>query len=167
MARQIIGPIEYPNGTVIALATLKFRAIDNNYSADGSTPIYTEITVETTTLGNLDTFFLNNGTYRVYLQEAGETNWLTLGTIVVETGSQIALGSLIDTSDTSNVLTYADVATQTWVAAYVLGGGAPGDIDITDLGIGTAAAYESIEINAAGTAIIGTRHLGLSFCFSR
>ena len=165
MARTITGPIEYPTGTAIASATVKFVATANNYSADGSVPIYSEITTTTDTSGAMSVS-LNEGQYRVLLQENGSTAWLTLGTIVVETGASIELGELIDTSDTSSVLTYADVATQTWVAAYVLGGGSPGDIAITDLGVGTATAEQFIRVDAAGTAIVGVdpeRHLEYFF----
>ena len=154
MARIVTGPIEYPNGTAIGNATIKFSSTVNNYSGDGSTPIYTEVTATTDAAGALSVT-LNNGSYRVLLQESGASAWLTIGTIVVETGASIELGSLIDTSDTSTVLTYADIATQTWVAAYVLGGGSPSDIAVTSLGVGTAGADEYLRINAAGNAIVG------------
>jgi len=154
MPRTITGPIEYPDGTGIVGASVKFVATANDYSGDGSVPIYSEISATTTTGGALSVT-LNNGTYRVLLQEADASAWLTLGTIVVETDTSVALGSLIDTSDTSSVLTYADVATQTWVAAYVSGGGSAGDIAVTDLGIGTATAGQYLRINSGGTAIIG------------
>ena len=165
MARTIIGPIEYPTGTPVASATVKFVATANNYSTDGSVPIYSEITTTTDAAGAMSVS-LNEGQYRVLLQESGSTAWLTLGTIVVETGASVELGELIDTSDTSSVLTYADVATETWVAAYVLGGGSPGDIAVTDLDVGTATAGQFLRINAAGTAIEGVspeRHLDYYF----
>jgi hypothetical protein len=44
---------------------------------------------------------------------------------------------------------------ESYVAAYVLAGGAPEDVDITALGLGSATAYQTIEVNSAGTAVIG------------
>lgn len=158
MSRTVTGPLEYPNGDPIGLATVKFVTSRNSYSADGSVPLYTEITTSTDAFGDM-TINLNLGQYRVLLQENGADEWLTLGTIVVEAGASIELGSLIDASDTSTVLSFADIATQTWVAAYVLGGGSPGDIAITDLAVGTATASQYIKIDAGGTAIIGVDSL--------
>ena len=154
MSRTITGPIEYPDGTAVASATIRFVTTRNSYSADGSVPVYTEVTTTTDGSGAMSVA-LNLGQYRVLMQESGAAHWLTLGNIVVEAGASVELGSLIDSSDTSTVITFADVATQTWVAAYITGGGSAADIAITDLGIGTATAKQLIRVNDAGTAIIG------------
>lgn len=45
-----------------------------------------------------------------------------------------------------------DAATKSYVVAVASGGGSPGDISITSLGVGTATALQLIRINAAGTA---------------
>lgn len=44
---------------------------------------------------------------------------------------------------------------ETWVASYVLLGGSPGDVDITALDPGSATAGQVLEINSAGSAVVG------------
>jgi hypothetical protein len=54
-------------------------------------------------------------------------------------------------------------ATKSWVeteiAAEILLGGTPGNVSITSLGVGTATASQALEINAAGTAVVGATRL--------
>jgi len=154
MSRTITGPVEYPDGSAVALATVKFCSTANNYSADGSTPWYSEITTTTDATGDFS-LAVNLGEYRVLLQENGESTWLTLGSIIVEAGTAVEIGSLLEDYATTTALTFADIATQTWVASYVLGGGSAADVAITDLGLGTATAGQLIAVNAGGTAIVG------------
>lgn len=56
-------------------------------------------------------------------------------------------------------MTPTDATTKTWVesaiAAALLLGGSPGDIGITELGVGTATALQPIRINAAGNGVEG------------
>ena len=154
MSRTITGPIETPTGVAITGATIRFVAISNNASADGSTPLGVDAEVVTDGSGTFSVA-LNNGSYRVLLQEQDTDTWLTMGSIVVETDTSTTIGALIAASDTSSVLTFLDVATQTWVAAYVLGGASPADIPVTSLDVGTATAGQYLRINGGGTAIIG------------
>lgn len=59
--------------------------------------------------------------------------------------------------------TSSSAATKGWVeteiAAEILLGGTPGDVAVTSLGIGTATANQTLEINAAGTAVVGATRL--------
>jgi len=48
-----------------------------------------------------------------------------------------------------------DSATVAWVQAQITGGGNPGDIPITSLNVGTSTSRQRIQVNDAGTAVIG------------
>jgi len=163
MPRTVTGPIELPDGTAVTSATIKFYTTRNSYSADGSVPIYTEMTTTTDVHGAMSVA-LNYGQYRVLLQASGETNWLTLGDVLVEAGGTVPIGEILEFTDSDLVTTFPDAATQTWVESTYTAGTAS-SIDITDLGLGAATAYEAIEINASGNVPIGTRRLGQSLCF--
>jgi len=108
------------------------------------------------------------GDYRVEIQPNGTTLWKYAGDIAVESGASIVLGDLIDQSrdKTADYSVGIDWVTYAEMVAYVDGGqGSPGDLDVTDLGIGTAVARDVLEINKGGSAIVGTRHLGMSMTF--
>ena len=165
--RTITGPGYEPDVTGLDQATIRFIALRNNYST--SHPVYRgTISSITTTVAGAFSVALGLGDYRCEMQENGATPWIALGDIAVTAGSSVTLGELIEeTRDLSLDLTLtADWVTYDEMVAYVDGGGGSvGDLPITSLGLGTAIARDNIEVNKGGTAIIGTRHLGMSLTF--
>jgi hypothetical protein len=165
--RTVSGPLYDPlNSTVIAEAKVRFRALRNNYSS-GHAVVKGAMQYTTTSVAGNFTVNVALGDYRVEIQRKNETNWVHIGDCAVESGSTVNLGYLIElTRDkTADYSISADWVTWDQMTAYVGGGGSPGDIDITDLGVGTAQAYCGIEIDVNGSAVIGRRHLGLALCF--
>ena len=163
MPRTVTGPIYYPDGSPIRAATLRLTTTRNSYSADGSVPIWTQITIPVDPAGALRAN-INLGEYRVELQEALQSTWLAIGRVQVEAGGAIELGELIEFSGSDLDTTYPDVATRAWVQTQDPGG-TPSSIAITGLDPGSAAAKTYITVNDAGTAIIGLPHRELDYFF--
>jgi hypothetical protein len=56
-----------------------------------------------------------------------------------------------------------DYTTLQQVNALISGGGSPGDIAITALGVGTGTANQKIVINGAGTAVVGADEISVAW----
>jgi len=148
MSRVITGPLEYPDGTQLPRGLLRFVGTRNSYSADGSTPIYTQYDVRCDNEGQFRQA-INFGQYRVLLQPFGAAAWLTLGQVKVTAGGTVPLGEILEFTGSTLETTYPDVATRTWVAATYSPGTAS-SLDITDFDPGYAPAKSYLRVDREG-----------------
>lgn len=152
--RTLIGPLIFPDGTPMANARIYLRSARVNWSAAGLVASSVEQMILTNDTGQFATA-VAFGDYHVWLELPESLGKQKIGQIVVEAGSPIELGELIELSRdaTADWSISADWATQSWVLAQITVGAVPYAIALSAFNPGAGTAGQLYKVSASGLLI--------------
>lgn len=150
--RTLIGPMIYPDGTPMAGVTFMLRAVRLNWSTDGAVPQGIEHRFTTDHNGDF-VVSVAQGDWQVWYEMPNTFGAQEiLGPLVVEDGSTISLGELLELSrdKTADYSIAADWADKAWVIAQITMGATPYDVAIDALNPGLGTAGQLYRVTGDG-----------------